>query len=154
MAFRQSPTLHEVFVDSNLTTGLAKALNLTTGVNLLLGRANADGLRYGVRLRLDGVSEAPSIDSVSPKGTVDFTDRRNFFGAYAQTRYELAADTSLLAGIRWNSTRETRDEARVNSRGVLTLAAASQDVDRFSGNVDETVDERRVWIHEALLRVV
>ena len=92
-------------------------LDLTTGVNLLLGRANADSLRYGLRLLLDGVSQAPNIESVDPKGTVDFIDRRRFVGLYAQSRYQLTPSASLLAGLRWNTTHETRDETRVNSRG-------------------------------------
>src|SRR5262249_12184376 len=49
-SFKQSLTLHEVFLDSNLTTRPTKKLDLTTGVNFLLGRASADSLRYGLRL--------------------------------------------------------------------------------------------------------
>ena len=37
-------------------------------------------------LLLDGVSQAPNIESVNPKGTVDFNDRRRFVGLYAQSR--------------------------------------------------------------------
>ena len=111
-SFTQSMQLHEVFVDSNLTTQLAKGLDLTTGVNLLLGRADADSVRYGLRLLLDGVSQAPNIESVNPKGTVDFNDRRRFVGVYAQSRYQMTGNSSVLAGLRWNTTHETRDENR------------------------------------------
>ena len=134
-SFTQSLRLHEVFVDSHLTTQLARGLDLTAGLNLLLGRANADSVRYGLRLRLDGVSQAGNIESVNPKGTVDFNDRRRFLGLYAQGRYQPTPRISLLAGVRWNGSHETRDEIRVNSRGVVTPAAAVQDVDRPSGSV-------------------
>jgi iron complex outermembrane receptor protein len=100
-----------------------------------LGRANANSLRYGLRLLLDGVSQASDIESVNPKGTVDLNDRRNLLGLYTQSRYQLTPSASVLAGLRWNSTRETRDETRVNSRGVVTPATAAQDVDRFSGSL-------------------
>ena len=141
-SFRQALDLKELFVDSNLTTRPAKNVDLTAGVNLLVGRAGADSLRYGQRLLLDGVSEAPSTDSIDPKGTVDFDDRRRFVGLYAQSHYELTSTASLLAGLRWNSTHETRDEVRVNSRGVRTVTPGVQDVDRLTGSLGAAW---RVW---------
>ena len=134
-SFDQSLGLNEVFVDSHLTTRVAKKADLTAGVNVLAGDGAADSLRYGQRLLLDGVGQVPSTESIAPKGSVDFTDRRRFVGAYAQSRYELTSRGSLLGGLRWNSTRETRDEVRVNSRGVRTDMPASQDIDRLTGSL-------------------
>ena len=134
-SFQQSLDLKEMFIDSNLTTGLTTRFDLTTGVNLLVGRANADSLRYGQRLLLDGVSQVPSTESVNPKGTVDFSDRRRFVGVYAQSHYRLTSSASLLGGLRWNTTHETRDTVRVNSRGVRTVTPAAQDVDRLTGSL-------------------
>ena len=141
-SFQQSLDLKEMFLDSNLTTRPANHFDLTAGVNLLVGRAGADSLRYGQRLLLDGVSEVPSTASVAPKGTVDFDDRRRFVGLYAQSHYELTSTTSLLAGLRWNTTHETRDEVRVNSRGVRTVTPSVQDVDRLTGSIGAAW---RVW---------
>jgi hypothetical protein len=42
-------------------------MDLTAGVNLLVGHAEADSLRYGQRLLLDGVSRVPSTETVAPK---------------------------------------------------------------------------------------
>ena len=134
-AFKQSQHLRDLFIDSHLTTRLMPGLDLTTGVNLLMGRADANSLRYGHKLLLDGVSSVPDIESVNSKGTVDFRDHRRFFGLYAQSRYQLTPSISLLAGLRWNSTHETRDETRVNSKGVVTVTGAAQDVDRLSGSL-------------------
>jgi iron complex outermembrane recepter protein len=141
-SFTQSARLRDLFIDSSLTTRVTPALDLTTGVNLLLGRANANSLRYGLRLLLDGVSQAPNIESVNPKGTVDLVDSRRFFGLYAQSRYHLSSSASLLAGLRWNATHETRDETRVNSRGAVTSTPAVQDVDRLSGSLGA---QWKVW---------
>jgi outer membrane receptor protein involved in Fe transport len=141
-SFKQSLHLKELFIDSNLTTKWTSRFDLTTGVNLLLGRASAGSLRYGQRLPLDGVSQVPSTETVNPKGTVDFTDRRQFVGLYAQSRYQVTASTSLLAGLRWNTTHETRDEVRVNSRGIITATPAAQDVDRLTGSLGAAW---RVW---------
>ena len=141
-SFNQSLHLKELFVDSNLTTRPARKLDLTAGVNVLLGRADADSLRYGQRLVLDGVSQVPSTESINPKGTVNFNDRRRFVGLYAQSRYELTSSTSLLAGLRWNTTHESRDETRVNSRGLRTIRAAVQDIDRLTGSLGAAW---RIW---------
>src|SRR6185295_6066763 len=141
-SFQQSLDLKEMFVDSHLTTGFSTRLDLTTGVNVLVGRANADSLRYGQRLLLDGVSQVPSNESVTPKGTVDFGDRRRFVGVYAQSDYRLTSRASLLGGLRWNTTHETRDTVRVNSRGVATIIPAAQDVDRLTGSLGAAW---RVW---------
>ena len=135
-AFTQSLHLHELFVDSHLTAGLAPGLNVTAGINLLTGRADADSVRYGNRLLLNGQASVPAIDGLgASKGTLAFEDYRRFIGGYLQGRYAPTVDTSLLAGVRWNSTHETRAETRVNSRGVVTPAQTTQDIDRLSGSV-------------------
>jgi iron complex outermembrane receptor protein len=144
-SFRQSQDLKELFIDSNLTTRPTKTIDVTAGVNLLVGRASAESLRYGQRLLLDGVSQVPSTDSVAPKGTVNLNDRRRFVGIYSQSRFALTSATSLLAGLRWNATHETREEVRVNSRGVRTVTPGVQDVDRLTGSLGAAW---RVW-HDA-----
>jgi iron complex outermembrane receptor protein len=141
-SFQQSQNLKELFIDSNLTTRPAKRMDLTAGVNLLIGRADADSLRYGQRLPLDGVSQVPSTETVTPKGTVNLNDSRQFVGLYAQSRIEMTSSTSLLGGLRWNTTHETREEVRVNSRGVKTVTPAAQDIDRLTGSVGAAW---RVW---------
>src|SRR5215471_2077306 len=141
-SFQQSQHLEELFIDSNLTTKPTRKTDLTAGVNLLVGRADADSLRYGQRLRLDGVSQVPGTETVAPKGTVNLNDSRRFVGLYAQSHFEMTPATSLLAGVRWNTTHETREEVRVNSRGVRTLTPGVQDVDRLTGSIGATW---RVW---------
>jgi iron complex outermembrane recepter protein len=141
-SFQQSQNLKELFVDSNLTMRPMEKMDLTAGVNLLVGSANADSLRYGQRLLLDGVSQVPSTESLTPKGTVNLDDSRRFVGLYAQSHFDVTSSTSLLAGLRWNATHETREEARVNSRGVRTVTPGGQDVDRLTGSIGAAW---RVW---------
>src|SRR5262245_12489186 len=52
--YTQAQKLEELFVDSNVTSQPATKLHVTAGVNLLVGRADADSVRYAQRLRLDG----------------------------------------------------------------------------------------------------
>ena len=139
---QQSQNLREFFLDSNVTTRPAKRMDLTAGFNLLVGRADVDSLRYGQRLPLDGVSQVPSTETLTPKGTVNLDDSRRFVGLYAQSHLEMTSDVSLLGGLRWNSTHETRDEVRINSRGVRTATPGVQDVDRLTGSIGAAW---RVW---------
>jgi iron complex outermembrane receptor protein len=135
-AFRQKLHLQDLFIDSNLTFKPLPGLDVTTGVNLLVGRANAFSSRIALKLLLDGVSQTPSTETVAPKQTVDFNDRREFWGVYAQTRYQLAPTVSMLAGLRWNKTHESRSETRVRTAtGVVAATATSQDINRLSGSL-------------------
>lgn len=135
-AFRQTQRLHDLFVDSHLTTAVGRGFDVTGGVNLLVGRADVNSNRYGTRLLLNGQASVPDIDALgAPKGTLAFDDYRRFLGVYVQSRSAPASDTSLLAGLRWNDTHETRAETRLNSRGLTTPASTTQDVRRLSGSL-------------------
>src|SRR5262245_52362313 len=139
--YTQAQHLKELFVDSNVTTQPAKKMDLTAGVNLLMGRADADSVRYATRLPLNG-GAVPSTDTLASRGTVNLDDRRRFVGLYAQSRYEMTSALSLLGGLRWNTTHETREDVRVNSRGVRTVTPGTQDVDRLTGSLGAAW---RVW---------
>ncbi len=131
-AFSQSLHRRDLFIDSHVTTSVLPALDLTTGVNLLFGRVDADSNRYNFKLPLDGTT-LPDLSAGAARGTVALNDDRRFVGLYAQGRYRLTPTASLLAGLRWNQTHETLDVIRVNSRGVTTSTDASQDNHRLSG---------------------
>jgi iron complex outermembrane receptor protein len=134
--FRQRLQTRDLFADSHITGRPMPGLHLTAGVNLLLGRANANSTRHALALVLDGVSQTPPTTSTTPKQTVDFNDRRAFWGVYAQTRYQLAPTVGLLAGLRWNKTHESRDETRFRpSSGELVQTQAQQDINRLSGSI-------------------
>jgi outer membrane receptor protein involved in Fe transport len=139
--YTQTQNLKELFIDSNVTTQPAKKMDLTAGVNLLMGRAGADSVRYATRLPINA-SDVPSTDTLASRGTVNLNDRRRFVGLYAQSRYEMTSAVSLLGGLRWNTTHETREDVRVNSRGVQTVAPGTQDVDRLTGSLGAAW---RVW---------
>lgn len=133
-AFSQSLHRRDLFIDSHLTTSVLPDLDLTSGVNLLFGRADADSTRYNFRLPFNGAT-LPDLVSGAPRGTVALNDDRRFLGIYTQARYRLTSTASLLAGLRWNQTHETLDTTRVNSRGVNTATDASQDNHRLSGTL-------------------
>ena len=132
----QTRRMRDLFFDTHLTSRPLPELDLTTGLNVLLGRAGAKSLRYAHKLMLDGIASVPALESVAPKTDVDLQDRRRFLGLYAQGRYQLAPDASLLAGLRWNNTHESRTETRITLRtGAAAATDAQQDVNRFSGSL-------------------
>ena len=133
-AFSQSLHRRDLFIDSHVTATVLPGLDLTSGVNLLLGRAEADSNRYNFRLLLDG-STLPNLAAGAGRGTVALDDDRRFVGLYAQGRYRLTSTASLLAGLRWNQAHETLDVIRVNRLGVRTATDASQDNHRLSGTL-------------------
>jgi iron complex outermembrane recepter protein len=135
--FTQQRRTHELFFDTLITTKLGPDLDLTVGVNELLGRARQDSTAYSYLLPLNG-DAAPTLASGSVGDSVSLTARRSFFGAYAQSRLMLAKDASLLAGLRWNRTHETR-RALEDDDNALDL---SQDKTRFTGSLGALW---RVW---------
>jgi iron complex outermembrane recepter protein len=135
-ANHQNRRLRELFVDSHFTSQPVPGWDLTTGVNLLLGRAKVKSLRFALELPLDGKSAAPNIESVAPKTDVDLADSRRFLGLYAQSRFKLSDNASVLAGLRWNSTKESRSETRISlASGDVVASDDSQNINRFSGSV-------------------
>jgi len=106
--FEQDRTITDVFVDSHVNLALGPAVNLTTGLNVLEGTLDINSRQFAYLVPFDGSAPAAS----SAWDTLDNTrlgDHRSFLGAYAQSRWKISRDLSLLAGARWNLTRETRD---------------------------------------------
>jgi outer membrane receptor protein involved in Fe transport len=136
-AFSQSLRLRELFVDTHVTTRPLTELDLTAGVNLLAGHSHAYSLRYAYPLPLDGISPPPSTQALSPKTDVDFSDDRRLLGLYAQGLYRMTSSSSLLVGLRWNDTHETRDEHRRSTRtgSISTFDSEPQDNRRLSGSL-------------------
>lgn len=135
--FTQSRRLHELFFDTHITQRLRPGLELTYGLNQLTGRAHQDSLAYSYAVPLNGATPLP-LSAGSAGDGVSLNDKRSFFGAYAQSRLVLSKDASLLAGLRWNSTRETRVAVEDDGNAL----AVKQRVQRFSGSLG---GQWRVW---------
>ena len=135
----QSRRLSEVFIDTHITDQPTPWLALTYGFNALLGRASQDSRVFTYALALDG-SARPDSASAATTGTATLADRRGFYGLYTQSKIRLSEAASLLAGVRWNQTRETRTSA--DAEGSLTQTQRNS---RWSGSLG---GQLRVW-HDA-----
>ena len=102
----QSRRLSDVFFDTHLTSKPVPWLDLTYGLNELFGRATQTSQTFTYFVPLDG-STAPN-NSAGTGDTPSLQVTRSFFGAYVQSHLRVSERTSLLAGLRWNNTGETR----------------------------------------------
>ncbi len=121
---------HDLFFDSHITDRPLPWLDLTCGLNELYGRAEQAGQSYTYRVPLDA-SPPQNLATGTLDETTGLQDRRSLFGLYAQSRIKVSADASLLAGLRWNHTAETR---HTTSDGE-TLLDETQRNSRWSGSV-------------------
>jgi len=136
-AFSQTLHQRELFVDSHITLQPLPGLDLTTGVNLLTGSAHADSQRFAYQYPFDGSVPPPAVGTLNRKTDVALRDERRLTGLYAQSRYKMTTEVSVLAGLRWNDTHEKRTERRVTTRNgaVALFDYEPQDTHRASGSV-------------------
>lgn len=135
--FTQSRRVHELFFDTHLTRQFMPGLDVTFGLNQLMGRVQQDSTAYSYSVPLDGALP-PTLPTGTAGDGISLNDRRSFFGAYVQSRLKLSKDASLLVGLRWNHTRETR-HALEDDGDELSV---SQNNTRFSGSLG---GQWRVW---------
>ena len=106
--FDQRRTITDVFLDTHVNLRLGERVDITSGVNLLEGNLDVNSRSFNYLVPFDGSAPAPS-DAWATTDNTRLGDHRTFLGAYAQTRWKLTSDLSVLAGARWNMTRDTRD---------------------------------------------
>jgi len=106
--YEQSRSINDVFFDTHINQALAASADVTYGLNLLNGSLGIDSRQFDFLVPFDGAAPLAS----GAWATTDHTrlkDSRTFYGVYAQTRWKVTKDLSVLAGLRWNQTRDTRD---------------------------------------------
>jgi outer membrane receptor protein involved in Fe transport len=135
--FTQSRHLHELFFDTHITQRLLPGFDVTFGLNELMGRAQQDSTAYSYSVPLNGATPSP-LSAGTIGDEISLSDRRSFFGAYVQSRLLLSKDASVLVGLRWNQTRETRHALADDGNAV----SESHGNARFSGSLG---GEWRLW---------
>jgi iron complex outermembrane recepter protein len=128
--FGQGRSLNELFFDTHLTQNVGDSLRITYGVNELYGRANLSSRLFSYAVPLDGRTPPDSADLATDETTF-LSDRRSFFGLYAQARWLLTPDLSFLGGLRWNRTTESRTAGGDEAASVTDRT----DITRLSGSL-------------------
>jgi iron complex outermembrane receptor protein len=105
IGFRQGRQINELFADLHATHPLGPKVEATVGLNELLGRAQQDSTTFDYTIPTDGRA-APAGASLPASGGAALLAHRSLFGLYLQTRFKPVAEVSVLAGLRYNLTRE------------------------------------------------
>jgi outer membrane receptor protein involved in Fe transport len=105
VGFRQTRQINELFADAHATRSLGRSVDVTVGANELLGRAQQDSTTFDYSIPLDGSAPAAGA-SLPGTGGTSLVAHRSLFGLYLQTRFKPVKDVSLLAGLRYNVTRQ------------------------------------------------
>ena len=105
VGFRQGRQINELFADFHGTRALWPTFEATLGLNELLGRAQQDSTTFDYTIPTDGLA-APAGASLPGTGGAGLLAHRSLFGVYLQTQWKPVADVSVLAGLRYNFTRE------------------------------------------------
>lgn len=129
--FAQERKVYDLYLDSHLSRELSPAVQLVYGVDALLGGAKQEASVFEYTVSLDGSSRESSQDANVLKAA-EGEGLRAFLGAYAQFDWQAAEGLNLLAGLRFNVTREKR-EGEKEELGVEVRAEEEKQINRLSG---------------------
>jgi len=129
VGFRQGRQINELFADFHATRMLWPTMEATIGVNELLGRAQQDSTTFDYTIPTDGRA-APAGASLPASGGAALLAHRSLFGLYLQTRFKPVAEVSVLAGLRYNFTRQ-----RIQASEGTATADRSDHTNRPSGSL-------------------
>src|SRR6266481_3417575 len=128
IGFRQGRQINELFADCHGTRTLWSTLDVTVGLNELLGRAQQDSTTFDYTIPTDG-GAAPAGASLPGNGGAALLAHRSLFGLYLQMRWKPDAEVSVLAGLRYNFTRQ-----HVQASEGTATADQSDHAERASGS--------------------
>lgn len=132
----QTRRLDDIYFDTHVTESPTPWLSVTYGINELYGHAAQSSRSFEYSVPLDGGAAPPSAAG-NFTDIESLRDQRNFLGIYGQSRIRVSDRFSLLAGLRWNHTSETRIGSDTD-----TTVTQNQTNSRWSGSLGGVVT---VW---------
>lgn len=112
--FRQTISTDYLYFDTHLNGRWSDQLGWTAGLDCQYGKGtqNSANVEYGV---LPNGANRPDSTSLEVDETTRLSDRRNFAGVYGQLEWQPLPDWTVVAGLRYNATRESRAGAAVDN---------------------------------------
>ena len=147
IGFRQGRQINELFADFQGTRTLWSTLDVTVGLNELLGRAQQDSTTFDYTIPIDG-GAAPAGASLPGNGGAALLAHRSLFGLYLQMRWKPDAEVSVLTGLRYNFTRQhvqasegtaTADQSDHAGRASGSFGASWRLWSDASGDLDDVL---------------
>lgn len=136
--YRQSVSTDSMYFDTHLVSTLSKQLALTVGLDWLYGKGtqHSDNFEYGV---LPSGSNSPYSTQLEIDESTRLSDQRNFAGVYTQLDWKATEQWDVIAGIRYNDTRESRSGTAIDRHAPAGELPASSGSTRnkagFSGSL-------------------
>ena len=126
--FRQGIATDYAYLDTRIDGRVSGTLAWTAGVDWQYGNGtqHSDNVEYAV---LPSGANAPASGQLPVDESTRLHDRRQFGGVYAQLEWTPTAQWNLVAGLRYNDTRERRDGQAVDHHaapGEVPFAAADR----------------------------
>lgn len=106
--YRQSVSTNYSYFDTHLNLQPNKDLSAIIGMDWLYGKGtqNSDNFEYAI---LPNGSNAPYSSALPVDESTHLSDTRNFIGLYAQADWKANDRLNLIAGVRYNNTKESRE---------------------------------------------
>jgi iron complex outermembrane recepter protein len=133
--FNQDRTIDDGYLDSFIVMPLTPAVELTTGVDWLLGRGVQQSRNFAYVAALDGSAVPPPSSSRHIDEINGLDDRRSFGGTYSQARWTASDRITVLAGLRLNRTEERQVSTHTDTIDASndSYALDTRTVTRLSG---------------------
>ena len=136
--YRQDVSTNYSYFDTHLNLQSNKELSAIVGMDWLYGKGtqNSDNFEYGI---LPSGANAPFSSALPVDESTQLSDTRNFIGLYAQADWKASDRLNLIAGLRYNNTKESRGGKAVDHHAPAGEApftsADEQSHSKLSGSV-------------------
>ncbi|WP_159017166.1 TonB-dependent receptor [Cognatiluteimonas profundi] len=114
--YQQDRHTREVYFDTHVASTLGDALTLVWGADHMHGQGEQRSANFEYAVRPDGAN-APDWRGLHIDERTQLEDRRDFSGVYASLDYRITDAWRIDAGLRYNSTRETRSGQETDLTG-------------------------------------
>lgn len=128
--YSQTVGITDLYFDGHFDLTISPQATLTYGADYLYGNGSQHAINFGYCINEAG-DEYDCAGANHPDELVDSTDRRDFYGLYAQTDWKPAPRLDVLAGVRLNSTHESATGLAIDNTGAAPVIA-------FSGGGSQT----------------
>jgi iron complex outermembrane receptor protein len=134
--YSQDVGITDLYFDTHIDTQLAPQATLTYGFDYLYGNGSQDAINFGYCIDEAG-QEYDCAGANHADEIVASSDRRDFYGLYAQTDWKPAPRVDVLLGVRLNHTRESASGLAIDNTGAAPVTAfdgsGSESHTRLSG---------------------
>ena len=147
--FRQDVSTTTGYFDTHLNLRASQDLSAIIGMDWLYGKGtqNSDNFEYGI---FPNGSNAPFSSALPVDESTHLSDTRNFIGLYAQVDWKASDRLNLIAGLRYNNTKESREGKAIDHHAPAGeapfTAMDTQSHAKLSGSVAANY---KIWSKDA-----